>query len=190
VDLSARTHIGKEKFSGIDLCRFVRVPELVLRRASTVMHIPAIADYAAVAREDPRVRFVVSVRGSHYGRAPKPDWDDLMARPAVLSRDGAGLSNARSFFLYLDGKDTGLGFDDHVERAHFLTDEDSDRILPIASPQGFFHGWSRQIEALEKGSTLLLVARDAQGEVGRFTFDIRTLRLVPRAIVASSWACP
>jgi hypothetical protein len=190
-NLSARNPVGKEAISGADLCRFVHVPELVMRGAGPEK--PATAEYVARSRENPNVRFVVRMTG---GRAVEPPtWRSQHGKPAfIVDASVHDPTAARFHSVLLDGADTGLRLDDirtSPASGEVITGKPvRDVILPILAPEGDEGGWAHQLDALQRGSTLLLIARTAQGEVGRYAFDIRTLHFAPSAFVASDGTCP
>jgi hypothetical protein len=161
-----------------------------MRRASSAMHLEPLAEFTVPARENPKVRFAARLEPRNPA-IDLPPWRRDLGRPAFLVAAGVPRLFTARYTLFLDGVDTGIRLkeDTYYARSHFLTDTADDWVLGLESSGGFAGGWAGQLEKLQAGSTLLLVARDDQGEVGRYTFDIRNLRNAPAAVDASKGEC-
>jgi hypothetical protein len=177
---------GKEAFTGLDLCRFRSVPGLVLVRRSEVMETPARASYEVRSAEDGGVSFVVRAQETP-NRKGRNRWDALLPWPGFDVYDGWRMpAGATQASILLDGRKSAFT----VGRTQNGSSRQDPSFLlqnPLDKSLG---GLTSAIKSMDGNSMLTWQFLDGAGRVlASYNFDIRTLRKMPDAIIASNWAC-
>ena len=187
-DIAARVSAGKDSISGRDQCHFVQIPDLLLVSRSEVTSAPARAYFAAPTTEWSGITFTVRAREG-ADRQGFRKWDAIFPWPGfdvpspTTWREPVG--TVRNTLL-LDGRDSGF-------TAERMTGPPS-RINPtfiLKNPRDDSPGALIDVIAsMDATSTLTWKFLDSDGRtLANYDFDIRTLRLMPDALVAAEWAC-
>jgi hypothetical protein len=181
--LMARVSLPLQSWEHEPKCRFSALPKLQLREASAKINIVASASYGIAPREAPNSEseFETLLQDSREDA----NWQGIYAQSGFHLHDSrytrAQITRAR---LLIDGRDSGLPLvADHLRGINtpwsnsVAVDVDDDR-------------QDRLLTALAGGSTAVLQLYSA-GAAPAFTwtFDVSTLRELPRALRLTRWRC-